>query len=224
MNNIIEYIKREIAVLNEKRPIGTHIKTGDIRKLSAKLFRMLPDNNIDSVMQLCEFLLQEHNWEMRVIAFDWANRLHKQYTEDTYSVFYLWLKKYVRGWGDCDDFCTHAFGNLLLQYKGLFTNVLKWTKDDDFWVRRASSVILIPSLLQNNYDGLMPFEIVNRLMNDKDELVLKGCGWMLKSFSRVNKEAVIDYLITNHKNMPRVSFRYAIEKMDNENRVYLMRL
>jgi Predicted DNA alkylation repair enzyme len=102
--------------------------------------------------------------------------------------------------------------------------VLEWTKDDDFWVRRASSVILIPFLLKNDYDGLMPFEIANRLMYDKNELVFKGYGWMLKSLSRVNKKAVMDYLITIHKNMPRVSFRYAIEKMDKENRLYLMRL
>lgn len=35
---------------------------------------------------------------------------------------------------------------------------------------------------------------------------------MLKSFSQVNKGEVIDYLIKNHKSMPRISFRYAIEK------------
>lgn len=23
------------------------------------------------------------------------------------------IKDYVRGWGGCDDFCTHAFGELL---------------------------------------------------------------------------------------------------------------
>ncbi|QAT61460.1 MULTISPECIES: DNA alkylation repair protein [Tissierellales] len=61
-------------------------------------------------------------------------------------------------------------------------------------------------------------------MNDKNELVLKGYGWMLKSFSQVNKGEVIDYLIKNHKSMPRISFRYAIEKMDKESHLYLMEL
>lgn len=224
MNSIIESIKQEIEISNEKNPIGTPMKTGDIRKISSKMFRTLPDKKIDHILPLCEALLEEHNWEMKVIAFDWANRVCKQYTKDTYSIFYTWLKKYVRSWGDCDDFCTHAFGNLLLQYKELFSNVLEWTKDEDFWVRRASAVILIPSLLRNDYGGLMPFEIANRLMNDNNELVLKGYGWMLKAFSQVNKEEVIDYLIRNHKNMPRVSFRYATEKMDKENRLYLMKL
>jgi 3-methyladenine DNA glycosylase AlkD len=200
------------------------MKTGIIRKISSKMFRTLSDKNIDNILPLCESLLEEHNWEMKVIAFDWANRVCKQYTKDTYFIFYTWLKNYVRNWGDCDDFCTHAFGNLLMQYKEIFINVLEWTKDEDFVVRRASAVILIPSLLRNDCEGLEPFEIANRLMNDKNELVLKGYGWMLKAFSQVNKEEVIDYLIKNHKNMPRVSFRYAIEKMDEGNRLYLMKL
>lgn len=224
MNNIFEYINNEIEFLIENKPMGTHIKTGDIRKLSGKVFRMLPDQKIEHILPLCECLLEERHWEKGVIAFDWANRVHKQYTKNTYSVFYLWLKKYVRGWGDCDDFCTHAFGNLLLQYKELFTNVLEWTEDDDFWVRRASAVILIQSIMRNDFNRLRPFYIADRLINDKHELVLKGYGWMLKSFSQVNKEEVMGYLIKNYKNMPRVSFRYAIEKMDKESRSFLMSL
>ncbi|MCM1568670.1 MAG: hypothetical protein NC081_04400 [Roseburia sp.] len=43
--------------------------------------------------------------------------MKKQYSESTYDIFYRWLKNYVKGWGDCDDFCTHAFGELLRQRK-----------------------------------------------------------------------------------------------------------
>lgn len=224
MNNIFEFIDSKIEFLNENKPIEAHIKTGDIRKLSGKAFKMLPSQKIEHIFPLCERLLEERQWGKGVIAFDWAYRVHEQYTKNAYSIFYLWLKNYVRGWGDCDDFCTHAFGNLLFQFKELFTNVLDWTEDEDFWVRRASAVILIPSIKRNDFNKLKPFYIADRLMNDEHELVLKGYGWMLKSFSQVNKEEVIDYLINNHKNMPRVSFTYAIEKMDKDSRSFLMRL
>ena len=125
---------------------------------------------------LCEELLEEHSWGLGVIAFDWAYRVKAQYTEDTYEIFYCWLKKYVRGWGDCDDFCTHAFGELLRRYKTLFSKVKTWTKDDDFWVRRASAVILIPLILRNDYEGIDPFIISDLLMSDKHDLVQKGYG------------------------------------------------
>lgn len=148
----------------------------------------------------------------------------KNYNGDTYCIFYNWLKKYVRGWGDCDDFCTHAFGELLRQDKSLFANVKEWTQDKDFWVRRASAVILIPAILHDDYESIDPFEISDRLMNDEDDLVLKGFGWMLKSLSQIDTSAVEEYLIRNHKVMPRVSYWYALEKFDTETKKRLMAL
>ncbi len=214
----------EIDALRENTPEGEHIKTGDIRKLSGRLFRKIEDKRIENVLHVCEKFLAERAWELGVIAFDWAFRMKKDYSKDTYCVFYGWLKKYVRGWGDCDDFCTHAFGELLRQEKSLFANVVEWTKDKDFWVRRASAVILIPAILRNDFEGIDPLLISDKLMNDEHDLVLKGYGWMLKSLSQVNQSVVEEYLVKNHKQMPRVAYRYALEKFDCDTRKRLMML
>ena len=224
MNQITECAISELNFLSENIPEGKHVVTGDIRKLSARLYKKVKDKSIGNVLSLCEELLEQHSWGLGVIAFDWAYRVKDQYTEGTYDIFYSWLKKYVRGWGDCDDFCTHAFGELLRRYKSLFSKVKSWTKDDDFWVRRASAVILIPSILQNDYEGLEPFVISDLLMSDRHDLVQKGYGWMLKSLSQVDADAVKTYLIANHKQMPRTAYRYALEKYDKETRKQLMAL
>lgn len=224
MNQITECAISELNFLSENIPEGKHVVTGDIRKLSARLYKEVKDKSIGNVLSLCEELLEQHSWGLGVIAFDWAYRVKAQYTEDTYDVFYSWLKKYVRGWGDCDDFCTHAFGELLRRYKSLFSKVKSWTKDDDFWVRRASAVILIPSILQNDYEGLEPFVISDSLMSDRHDLVQKGYGWMLKSLSQMDADAVKEYLIANHEQMPRTAYRYALEKYDKETRKQLMAL
>lgn len=224
MNSIIERAAYELKLLAENVPEGKHVVTADIRKLSARLYKDVKEKNIDNVLSLCEELLEEHSWGLGVIAFDWAYRVKAQYTEDTYEIFYSWLKKYVRGWGDCDDFCTHAFGELLRRYKTLFSKVKDWTKDEDFWVRRASAVILILAVLHNDYEGIDPFAISDSLLADKHDLVQKGYGWMLKSVSQVDAEAVIRYLMDNHDRMPRTAYRYALEKYDGETRRKLMAL
>lgn len=224
MNPLIKEAIHGIQELENHVPDGKHILTGDIRKLSAKLFRKIPDRNMTVVTSLCEALLEQHTWALGVIAFDWAYRMQDQYTEDTYDVFYRWLKDYVRGWGDCDDFCTHAFGALLRKYKSLFSNVIEWTKDEDFWVRRASAVILIPAILRDDYEGLSPLTISDHLMTDEHELVQKGYGWMLKSLSQMDRPLVKKYLTANHTRMPRTAYRYALEKFDQAERAELMRL
>ena len=224
MNTIVSQAINEIEILSENTPDGRHIITGDIRRLAARLYKNIDDKSIENILCLCEGLLEEHNWALGVIAFEWAYRVRNQYSETTYDTFYNWLKKYVRGWGDCDDFCTHAFGELLRRYKSIFQEVTGWTKDEDFWVRRASAVILILAILHNDYEGISPLRISDSLMKDEHDLVQKGYGWMLKSLSQVDMETVKDYLILNHAQMPRTAYRYALEKFDKETRKKLMNL
>lgn len=102
--------------------------------------------------------------------------------------------------------------------------VVAWTEDNDFWVRRASAVILIPAIMKNDYEGMDPFTISDRLMLDSHDLVLKGYGWMLKALSQINPSCVKEYLIKNCKKMPRVAYRYALEKFDKETRNMLMQM
>ncbi len=151
MKSLVETAQQELKELAEKTPEGKHMVTGDIRRLSGKLYRLSGERKLENVLALCGEFLDRRDWAMGVIAFDWAYRVKAQYTADVYPAFYCWLKEYVRGWGDCDDFCTHAFGELLRQQKGLFPQVLEWTLDTDFWVRRASAVVLIPSILHRDY-------------------------------------------------------------------------
>ncbi len=161
---------------------------------------------------------------MGVIAYDWAYKARNQYTKETYDVFYSWLKKYVRGWGDCDDFCTHAFAELLRKKKTLFPKIVEWTKAEEFWIRRASAVILIPAIVHNDYENISPLIISDALMEDEHDLVRKGYGWMLKTLSIVEKDTVKEYLIANHARMPRVAYRYALEKFDKATKTELMNL
>lgn len=61
-------------------------------------------------------------------------------------------------------------------------------------------------------------------MNDENDLGLKGYGWMLKSLSKVDPHYVEEYLIANHERMPRVAYRYALEKFNKETRNKLMKI
>ncbi len=224
MTDIVHAAAEELAELAAGVPEGKHIATGDIRRLSGRLYRQAGVRDIDGVLALCGELLERRDWALGVIAFDWAHRVRAQYRPGTYEVFYRWLKEYVRGWGDCDDFCTHAFGELLRQYKELFPRVREWTRDGDFWVRRASAVVLIPSIMRDERAGLEPYAIADRLMADPHYLVQKGYGWMLKCLSTVDRAGVESYLEAHFRDMPRVAYRYALEKFDRETRDRLIAL
>jgi 3-methyladenine DNA glycosylase AlkD len=216
--DVINELENRLVELS-KQP---DLTTGMVRAMSANVFKLIEDKGLENVLELCEQLLEKRRWALGVVAYDWAFRMKKQYKKETFYIFEGWLKKYVRSWGDCDDFCTHAFGELLLQYNSFFENILEWTEHKDFWVRRGAAVILIYPIKKGKLTEQLPFLIADRLMKDEHHLVLKGYGWMLKVLSTVKPEDVFEYLKTNKSQMPRISLRYAIEKFDKDKKTILM--
>nr|WP_258075283.1 DNA alkylation repair protein [Vibrio hyugaensis] len=200
------------------------VRTSLVRTISANGFRSLESKVPDDVFDQCEILLSKRDWALSLIAFDWAFRLKKYYDKETYSRFESWLYQYITDWNDCDDFCTHALGALIAQDNSLFERTLKWTKSDNFAVRRAAAVSLIYPINKGMYGGTEPFKVANRLLEDEHDLVQKGYGWMLKVLAQKEPNSVIEYLKCNHSRMPRTAFRYAIEKLDKQTKQRLMAL
>jgi 3-methyladenine DNA glycosylase AlkD len=60
------------------------------------------------------------------------------------------------------------------------------------------------------------FTISDRLLTDKDDMVQKGYGWMLKEASKLHQDEVYRYVLKHRPDMPRTALRYAIEKMPPE--------
>ena len=161
---------------------------------------------------LCEELLKSGYIEESVIAFDWAYRIKNQCEKQDFKIFESWFKKYVSNWGRCDDLCAHAFGYYLFQFPEFLPKLEKWAISKNRWQKRASAVCLIYSLRKKKYLK-NAFSIANILLEDFDDLVQKGYGWMLKEASGVYLDEVFDFVIKNKKKMPRTALRYTIENM-----------
>jgi len=220
---IINILKSAVKTIS-KTATGKHVKVKDIRKLSSDTFKMLEDKSIDNVFSICEALLKQKDYAMNIIAYDFAYRVRKQYNNKTFSIFENWLFKYIREWEDCDDFCTHAFSELIAQDKELTNKIVKWAKNHEFAVRRATAVVIIPLIRKNKYKDVNPLGIANLLMDDEHDLVQKGYGWMLKVYGEKEPIIVYEYLKKHHAIMPRIAFRYALEKLPPRMKKELMAL
>jgi len=201
------YFKEKRIIYGARTPI--------VRKISAKYFKRVKGLDKEEIFKLCEELLILGYEEYRMIAFDWADRVKKDYRKSDFNTFEKWLKKYVSNWAACDVFCTRAFGRLLVQYPELVPRVKKWTNSKNRWLRRASAVILIPLVKEKKYLR-HAFWTADKLLMDSDDLVQKGYGWMLKVASDFHQKQVFDYVMNQKHRMPRTALRYAIEKMPKD--------
>ncbi len=59
-------------------------------------------------------------------------------------------------------------------------------------------------------------QIADILLLDREDLVQKGYGWMLKEASKPHQEEIFQYIMQHKSEMPRTALRYAIEKMPPE--------
>ncbi|MFH1253449.1 MAG: DNA alkylation repair protein [Candidatus Uhrbacteria bacterium] len=214
-NNVDKkYYQQSFKFFKEEiKCFGVRAKITDA--LAKKYFFEIKDLSKKEIFNLCEELLKAGTNEEEKIAFDWAYRLKRQFAPGDFLVFEKWLKKYVSNWGSCDDFCTHAFGDLLLQYPKFLSRVQKWARSKNRWERRAAAVILIFGVRQGKFLAEI-FKTSSVLLKDEDDLVRKGYGWALKEASNVFSKEVFAYVMKNRKQMPRVALRYAVEKMPVE--------
>ena len=110
---------------------GQTLITAAVRKIAREQFQSIRSQPKDAIFDFCEKLLETNRWEERTIAFEWAFRVRKQYTADDFPRFESWLERYVKGWGSCDDFCTHAFGYLIYAFPEHIPNVMAWIPSEN---------------------------------------------------------------------------------------------
>jgi len=207
------FFKEEIKLYGVKIPV--------FKEINQKYFSAIKDRPKQEVFSLCEELLESGFLEELGVAFDWAFRLRKNFEKKDFLLLESWLKKYVTNWGACDSLCLRALGYFIYKYPEYFPKVKKWAVSKNRWVRRASAVVLIYSI--NEKKSLAPvFEMADILLLDKDDMVQKGYGWMLKVASNHEPEKVFKYVMKHKKEMPRTALRYAIEKLSPDLRKQAM--
>lgn len=188
------------------------VKASIINEIARLYFQEVETQDKKEIFGVCEELLKSDYCEEAFIAFEWAHRLHDKYEPCDFLIFENWLNKYVDNWAKCDTLCNHTIGSFINQYPQYIYNLKKWAKSDNRWLRRASAVTLIMPAKQGKFLNDI-LEIADILLQDKDDLVQKGCGWMLKESSRKHQTVIFDYVMRNKKVMARTALRYAIEKM-----------
>ena len=112
-----------------------------------------------------------------------------------------------------------------MMYPDYIGELKRWATSENRWTKRASAVTLIIPARRGLFLKEV-FEIADILLLDKDDLVQKGYGWMLKAASESNldnRNKVFEYVISKRAVMPRTALRYAIEKMPKEMKVEAMK-
>jgi len=95
-------------------------------------------------------------------------------------------------------------------------------RSDDWWRRRTAIVATAAFIKRGEVEDT--YRISEMLLSDKEDLVHKGAGWMLRYAGDKDRAGLLSFLDKYAATMPRVMLRYSIEKLDKEQRQHYMSL
>jgi 3-methyladenine DNA glycosylase AlkD len=206
-----------------KEPVNPYgVSTALVTRIAAAGFEALRDRDKREILGLCDQLWASGYLEESFIACHWAYALRDRYEEADLDRFERWLSVYVSNWASCDTLCNHAIGSLVEMCPHLAKRLKAWARSENRWMRRGAAVSLIVPAKKGRFLD-QSIEIAGILLLDKDDLVQKGYGWLLKAASQAHQARVFDYVMSNRSRMPRTALRYAIEKMPADLRARAMK-
>ncbi len=189
------------------------VRLPERRKIAAKFWPEVKTLNKAELFNLADKIFNSGYNELTTIASNWIWRRREKFQPEDFNLFAGWIARYFDNWAKVDDFCTHSLGYLVNQYPELTKELLKWTDSTNRWTRRAAAVSLIYPFGQRKKYLPMIFKVAGKLLIDKDDMVRKGYGWMLKEASKYNQKKVFEFVMKHKDKMPRTALRYAIEKL-----------
>jgi 3-methyladenine DNA glycosylase AlkD len=181
----------------------------ELRKL-AKEYKTIPSEEVKQ-------LLQSPIHEERLFSlFLLIHRYSKGDEPEKKRIYELYLKntKFINNWDLVDSSAGHIVGAFLFDKskKPLYDLV----KSNNLWERRISIISTFYFIKRNQFSDTL--KISKILLSDKEDLIHKAVGWMLREIGKRNMSIEEDFLKKHYKNMPRTMLRYAIEKFPESKR------
>jgi 3-methyladenine DNA glycosylase AlkD len=140
-------------------------------------------------------------------------------SQDRKKIFNFYLKQVraekINNW-DIVDVSAPWMGVYLTEVEDPMPLLIKFSKSKSLWQRRVS-IILTFALIRAG-DLAPTIKIAETLLKDREDLIHKAVGWMLRELGKKDVHLLRNFLANHSHEMPRTMLRYSIEKLPERER------
>lgn len=189
------------------------VKVPDIRAVAKEH----KDLQLTEIQKLLDSKIHEHRFAGLVII---TQRFKKTKDESVRKeIFDFYLKNVyaqrVNNW-DLIDSTAPYLGAFLIERPGANKLLNSLSSSDSLWERRVAVMFAGAFVVDYRFDEIL--RLAKKLLTDKEDLIHKVVGWMLREVGKREIDVLRRFLTEYAHKMPRTMLRYSIEKLSETER------
>lgn len=161
---------------------------------------------------IAEMLWDKGMRDFHYICIEFLKKTHKEWSMDTINLF-RWLTVNHSWWDTVDFISSHLMGKYIQMFSPDDYSVMDgWNKDDNIWVVRTSLLFQLKYKEKLDWELLQKYILRHEYSNEF--FIRKAIGWVLREYSKTNKDVVIQFVDDNPQ-LSGLSKREALKWLNN---------
>jgi len=187
-------------------------RTASLRKAASQVRRTIAkERGLPLLLSVADKLFSGTNLEEKTFGVLLLETLTEDFSDVEFRMFESWISR-ISSWADHDGLVHYLIAPMVAAKASRTKNVFRWAKSKDRWHRRAACVALIKGTRRKMF-----FPEIKRLtailLDDEDDMVQKGLGWLLRETAKYDAKKTVPYLMTLRERAPRLVLRTACETL-----------
>ncbi len=192
------YMKNQFEFYGIKTPVRRKIQKPFLIK------EYLPPKN--ELEKIVKTLWEKPQREYQYFSQELAEKYIEHFDKSDIELFEFMITH--KSWWDTIDFIAPK---LVGEYFRIYpeqrnVNIEKWIVSENIWLQRTS--ILFQLNYKNELDTEFLTHVINSLLGSTEFFINKAIGWILRQYSRINPDWVIDF--TNNTQLDKLSYKEAV--------------
>jgi 3-methyladenine DNA glycosylase AlkD len=183
-----------------------------------KLCGMLDDTPLPEVSGLLESAFHEDRLLALLMLMRRFAKGDERSRERIYEL-YLASTRFINNWDLVDISAPHIVGRFLQDRPR--TLLYRLAGSESLWERRIAMTATFHFIRRGEFADTLALS--EKLLEDKEELMHKATGWMLREVGKRHPAVLEGFLSRHCRRMPRVMLRYAIERFAEERRQFYLK-
>lgn len=185
------------------------LTTPQLRGAYKAFARDHPELTAAEVNALAAALWKGDTWEEKVFAIGLLDR-HRDVLDDaSWALADAWVDV-ATGWGLSDGLASGPVSFMVHSRPKRFAEILRWTKAENLWRRRASTYALNEFIRAGELDK--PFRLLERLLYDGEFWVQRAVGTWLRECWKKDAKRTEAFLLAHSPGLPPVTVTVATER------------